>query len=157
MKIPTWEAYFSHRIIAHDDCLLWTGSKDYSGYGRCGVAFARHIHFAHRMSWFLANGPFDRRLRVLHRCDTPSCVNPAHLFLGTQADNVADMTAKGRNRSPQRFGEANPVSKLTEAQVREIRRMKDEGVCSQAEISRRFGVSPMTVSRAVRGQSWSHL
>lgn len=157
MKTPTWDAYFAHRVIADGDCLLWTGHRDHTGYGRCGAAFARHIHFAHRMSWHLAHGSFSRTLRVLHKCDRPACVNPDHLFLGTQADNVADMVNKGRQRTSPLYGEDNHLSKLTAEQIRQIRRMKAEAVCSQAEIARRFGVSPMTVSRAVRGESWSHL
>lgn len=152
-----WRSYFLHRVQEDNGCLLWTGHKDKTGYGRCMAVFARRIHFAHRMSWYLAHGPFDLRMRVLHKCDRPSCVNPDHLFLGTQADNVADMVAKGRQRTVPKFGEDNHLSKLTENQIREIRRMKADGVCSQAEIARRFGVSPMTISRAVRGESWSHL
>ena len=73
--------------------------------------------YAHRVAWMLAHGPIPRGMNVLHRCDVPRCVNPDHLFLGTQHDNVRDMIAKGRARFPL----VSPTTKVTPDQVRAIR------------------------------------
>lgn len=77
-------------------CLLWTGAADQNGYGV--ITVNRKPVGAHRVSWSLANGPIPGGLHILHRCDTPPCINPDHLFLGTPADNVADMIRKQRHR-----------------------------------------------------------
>lgn len=158
MPVPTWDEFFASRTRAAAECINWKGSRDKSGYGRLNCRALPGLVFAHRVSWRLAYGEFDHSLRVLHKCDNPSCVRPSHLFLGTQADNVADMVAKGRIAPPTiRFGASNPQSRLTDDTVRQIRRAVSSGECSQIEAARLFAVSPMTVSRAVRRQSWSHV
>jgi hypothetical protein len=84
-----------------DACWLWTGTPDVNGYGK--LWWFDHTNkgkFAHRISWELHNGPIPDGLFVLHSCDNPPCVNPKHLFLGTQLDNMRDMVAKGRDRNP---------------------------------------------------------
>lgn len=78
-------------------CLLWTGSRNAKGYGTISVATGKP-GFTHRVAWELKNGPIADGLCVLHKCDTPACCNVDHLFLGTRADNNADMLAKGRAR-----------------------------------------------------------
>ena len=98
-------------------CWLWTASMNCYGYGCFQVGTRKNVS-AHRFAWALAHGPIPKGMCVLHRCDVPACVNQAHLFLGTQADNAADREAKGR--SADNRGEKNPASKLTEAKVREI-------------------------------------
>ncbi len=97
---------------------------------------------AHRVSYWISNGPFDKRLFVCHRCDHPPCVNPAHLFLGTARDNQRDKFAKGRG-----------TTKLTADDVLVIR-SSSEG---QAEIARRYGVSQPTISNIRRRKYWSHV
>lgn len=77
-------------------CMLWIRSTDTNGYGMLCVDGRKRK--AHRVAWELANGPIPAGLHVLHRCDTPACVNPAHLFLGTHTDNMRDCSAKGRTR-----------------------------------------------------------
>lgn len=79
---------------APDGCWLWKGHADGFGYGRLNVAGVRTQ--AHRYSWELTNGPIADGQFALHKCDTPACVRPEHLFLGTQADNIHDMDQKGR-------------------------------------------------------------
>jgi hypothetical protein len=82
-----------------DGCRAWSGQVGGSGYGVIGVGHSRKLS-AHKVAFEQANGPVPVGLCVLHRCDNRLCVNPAHLFLGTKADNSRDMVAKGRNRSP---------------------------------------------------------
>lgn len=154
--VPTWDQFFATRSTRHGECILWTSFKDPAGYGRLYARFAPGVSFAHRMSWFLANGPFDLMKRILHTCDTPSCVNPKHLWLGTQADNVADMCRKRRQRSPGLHGEQNPQAKLTAAKVRKMRALRRGGYLISV-IAKEFGVSTMTAHRAVTGTSWGHL
>lgn len=83
-----------------DACWEWTRGRDPHGYGRFATP---NSDLAHRASWELHNGPIPAGLNVLHHCDNPPCVNPRHLFLGTQKDNVDDMVAKGRARKPRGF------------------------------------------------------
>jgi predicted DNA-binding protein (UPF0251 family) len=115
--------------------------------------------YAHRVSWGLHNGPIPEGMWVLHRCDNPSCVNPTHLFLGTQADNVADMISKGRQATPEQtahIGEKNGRARLTPDQVRTIRTLVAGGV-SETEAARRYGVGQTTVSYIVLRKSWKHI
>lgn len=88
--------FWSH-VQKSDGCWLWTGARDDKGYG-IGSGSSEH-EWAHRYSFALAFGPIPGELSVLHRCDNPPCVRPDHLFLGTQKDNVIDMTRKGRHHN----------------------------------------------------------
>ncbi len=107
---------------------------------------------AHRLSWEFAHGPIPKGTEVCHRCDNPPCVNPAHLFLGTHAENMADMTAKGRSAR----GERSHHAKITETQAIEIRQKCADGA-SQSVIAREFGLSSRAVSDIKLGRRWSYL
>ena len=109
---------------------------------------------AHRYSWLLAHGN-PGKLCVLHRCDNPPCVNPSHLFLGTLAQNNADMDAKGR-RKPH-IGERHPLSKLKDGDVITMRQLYYSGAAKIPELARRFGVSYTAALNAVRRETWRHL
>ena len=131
------------------ECWEWLGYR-VNGYGRLTDRF-RKAHGAHRLAWEFTYGPIPAGLYVCHRCDNRACVNPLHLWLGTHADNMADMSRKGRHPMgpPARRGENHSQAKLTDAQVAEIRVLHQRGV-NQSELGRRFGVRPNTVNQIVR-------
>jgi hypothetical protein len=106
---------------------------------------------AHRISWEIHRGPIPPGLHVCHKCDTPSCVNPDHLFLGTAADNMADKCAKGRGNF--RRGMTSGRAKLTDADVVAIR--ADRRL--QAEIAEAYGVSNPIISRIKSRKIWAHV
>jgi hypothetical protein len=112
-------ARFWQKVKISDDisCWEWTASKRHFGYGQINIR--RYPFKAHRLSWIIHFGVIPNGFCVCHRCDNPGCVNPSHLFLGTQTDNMTDMNRKLRHGGPK--GESHPSAKLTNAQVAEIR------------------------------------
>lgn len=154
-------------------CWLWTATKHSSGYGYFSVASRRFASgsqglLAHRIAWELTNGPIpDATPFVLHRCDTPPCCNPAHLFLGTQSDNNRDMREKGREARGERHGahtrpERRPTgvrhgsAKLTDAAVRAIR-MSHRGGVSIRRLAVAYGVNFTTARDVVHRTTWQHV
>lgn len=138
-------------------CWIWIASINKWGYGKFGLG-ARRGHAvvgAHRVSWEIANGPVPDGLFVCHECDTPPCVNPGHLFLGTPRENSEDMAAKSRHPRdvPYVYAESHGNRKLTLAKVAEIRARHAQGV-SASELARIYGVSNVAVSRITRGVAW---
>lgn len=154
MREERYTALFASRVIEvlPSGCHIWVGNINGHGYGmiRDGKRKVR----AHRVSWELANGPILDGLMVLHRCDVRCCVNPDHLFLGTQDHNMKDMGRKGRARGGAR-GERQGSSKLRESDVRRIRGMA--GHFPTAEIAEKFGVDPSNVRLIVAGKAWKHV
>lgn len=156
------------------DCWIWTGKPNDSGYGVLG--FGGHIVRVHRLAWELTRGPIPDGLLVCHHCDNPRCVKTegdtawpdGHLFLGTQADNMADMKAKGRARKgdpellraltpEQRLrGSRHPMSKLTEEIIPEIRRLNAAGATELA-LGKRYGVSGAVIHSVLHGRTWRHV
>lgn len=132
------------------DCIEWTGYRCPKGYGQ--VKYEGKMEKAHRVAWAKANGkPIPRGRVVRHTCDNPPCVNPAHLKVGTQQDNVDDMISRGRQ--PSRVGVNNGRGKLTEAQVLAIR----ESPGTQRAIAKVFGISKSQVHNIRSGAQWSHV
>lgn len=132
-----------------DDCWNWIGACDKDGYGLIGVN--KKLISAHRFSWEIHFDKIPKNLCVLHHCDNPSCVNPHHLFLGTQQDNVDDKVKKNR----QARGEDNGASKLTWNKITQIRQLK--GKFSQREIAKIFNVSHATIGYIHRNKIWKHI
>lgn len=141
-------------IRGEDDCWEWTAYLE-DGYGKIRIAGKSVL--AHRVAYELTKGPIPEGLCVCHRCDNRKCVNPRHLWLGTNADNVADREAKGRNRLPDCKGEAHGNAKLTAEDVLRIRELYDDGGYTQKEIARLFGIARTQVSRIVNGHHWRHV
>lgn len=135
-----------------DECWLWTASTDTHGYGQLRIDATRK-RLAHRFAWELANGS-ALGMCVCHRCDVRRCVNPSHLFLGSNAENVADRHAKGRSRAPS--GAASGRAKLTDADVRAVFDMLGRGV-TQKQIAEGMGVSKSAISWISTGQAWRHI
>ncbi len=131
-------------------CILWEGKISTYGYGT--LCHKAKPFLAHRVSYELCVGTIPDELYVLHKCDVRLCVNPTHLFVGTHQDNVADCIAKGRNIR----GEKQWKSKITEDDVRAIRRRLREGA-TQSSTSRELGISLAIVSNIAQGKHWKHV
>jgi len=135
---------------APDQCWPWTRWLDRDGYG----AFTTdgRTHKAHRLAFQLATGTDPGSLVVCHSCDNPSCCNPAHLFLGTQADNLRDMRTKGRSAR----GSRHPFALLTEAQVVEIRQRRASGALLRV-LKADYGINEGTLSEICNRKLWRHV
>jgi hypothetical protein len=147
-------------------CWTWAGFTNAKGYARFGIGYARN--YAHRVSFKLFVGPIPAGLEVCHTCDNPSCVNPKHLFVGTQDDNAQDMVEKGRSakgaksgsyRHPEKrpCGERNAQHKLTDVQVLEIRSRYQAGGVSQQALAIEYGVCQPNIGCIVRREHWKHI
>lgn len=140
---------FSEKTRRQGDCLMWTGAinKGAGGYGWFRLKGRETL--AHRASWELHKGEIPKGEQVLHKCDVRLCVNPDHLFLGSNGDNVNDKVMKGR----QARGEGHIPNGLSEDVVLAIRSASG----TTREIGARFGVSSSTVSLIKRRKTWRHL
>jgi hypothetical protein len=156
LDLVTIEDRFWAKVEKTDGCWVWRGTTGHRGYGRVHVPDSTRLVFAHRQSWAMAYGPIPDGTQVLHRCDNPPCVRPEHLFLGDQADNIADMVAKGRHARAAAHGESNAHAKLTDEAVRELRGLRAAG-WPLKDLSARFGVGVSRVSAIALGQGWRHV
>jgi len=157
---------FLAKVRVTEGCWLWDGLTAHGGYGKV-KANGKTIG-AHRLSWEIHHGEIPDGQCVLHKCDVPLCVNPDHLFLGTNLDNIADRHRKGRDArgetsgrqtKPERTvrGERVNTAKLTAAQVTLIRKRVAEDRASMASLAREYHVSPQSIQRIIDGRSWKHL
>lgn len=174
MTMKTLAERFCEKVSPEPNtgCWLWMGASSRRGYGALRVR--GRLERAHRLAWILAGRGNPGTLHVLHRCDNPTCVNPDHLFLGTHAENMADMSHKGRSfaqQHPDRMrrgeahhlrlhpehaarGERNGQAKLSRLDVQEIRRRLALGEQHKL-IALDFGVSRPTVSMIAAGRIWA--
>lgn len=157
MKTREWLMERVVKLPGEDACWEWTGRRMKDGYGRPHITKTESV-LAHRLSYELHIGPIPDGLCVLHRCDNPPCVRPSHLFLGTRADNAADMIHKGRRRpdSVQPRGAHHPAARLTDAHVREIRSLSANG-WTYKRLGAKYGVHPMHIGLIVRRKRWAHV
>ena len=134
-----------------DKCWEWMGPQNSNGYGRFIVS-DRHV-LAHRASHEFFVGPIPDGKNVCHSCDNRLCVNPHHLWLGTQSENLKDAASKGRMFRPTTNGERNGNCKLTAADVARIREM-NKSVMLKYKIAEAFNISPSTITDIVSGRTW---
>ena len=139
-----------------DECWEWNAGKSSGGYGTFFVD-GKSVS-AHRLAWQFEFGEIPNGDRIgssciCHSCDNPGCVNPAHLFHGTQKENMVDRELKGRGN--RLSGECNPNSKLSDLDVMHIRELLNVG-CMQSEIAKALGVSDCAIWNIKHGKSWKH-
>ncbi len=166
MTEATLEARFWAKVAkAPTGCWEWQAATDRHGYGFIGLGVrAVGTGRAHRVSYVLAYGSVPKGMCVLHRCDNPPCVNPVHLFLGSRADNMRDMKAKGRAASGERNGsrtqpgairrgEQLPQTKISDAEVRQARLLWETGKWRQSHLAEKYRISQSNISRIVNAVS----
>jgi HNH endonuclease len=130
------------------ECWPWKAARKRNGYGQFAIDSRLRGECAHRVAYLLTYGPYDASLYVMHRCDNPPCVNPMHLFLGTAAENTADMMRKGRDGHGVVRGAQSPRAvPFTDEDVHAIRQSSESGL----ELARRYGVGSSTIYRVRRG------
>lgn len=139
-------------------CWVWTGHLTNAGYGKLRDDDHKTEILAHRLSWRIHfnEDPGDRF--VCHHCDNRACVNPGHLFLGTQRDNIRDMFSKhreGHHKNPPR-GERSSAAKLNRYDVLNIRRLVAQGV-KRKSLAAHYGVSHRAISHIVNRTNWAHV
>ncbi|SRR5712692_3899661 len=134
---------FWSKVEKGPDCWIWKGGvrNQYGAFNLIGP-----LEYVHRIAYRITVGPIPKGLLVLHRCDTPLCVNPAHLFLGTQSDNLKDANVKGRAKPPDRTG-SRGRRKLSDAQIIEMRQLEETGAISLAELGRLYGICKQSIWR----------
>ncbi len=138
-------------------CWLWTGDLDKDGYGNFhrtrpearALGLKGRSRRAHRASWEIHRGAIPDGFCVLHHCDNRACVNPDHLYTGTDADNVRDMDARGRRVHGDRVGEANANCRLSDDDVRAIRETYGRGGITQTALAKSYGVNQTQISQIV--------
>lgn len=146
----TPEQRFWPKVKKTDTCWLWTGYTMSFGHGQ--IHTKEGTKLVHRLSWEIHCGEIPAGMEVCHRCDVPQCVNPTHLFLGTQADNMRDASQKGRSCRGERQGNA----KLKESDIPQIFAMRASGM-KLLDIANHFNVSRAAVGDILLYKRWSYL
>lgn len=141
-------------IKSIEECWTWMGYKNKKGYGRFGIT-SYNKYLSHRYCWTICCGDIPLGLFVLHKCDNPSCVNPMHLFLGTNSDNMIDCSNKDRSNKPR--GENNPSHKLKTIDIINIRKQYISGEYSQRQLAKMYNIHQTTIGDIVRQELWQHV
>lgn len=136
-----------------EDCHEWTRAMSQLGYGV--VRMGERNFFTHRVAYFLKHGPFINSLKVCHKCDNPKCCNAAHLFLGTQADNLHDMFRK--DRRPSAKGIRTAAAKLNDDLVREIRKKYAAGRITHRQLAKDYGIAHSGIFGIIKRITWKHV
>lgn len=147
------QRFWSKTEPKESGCIEWTRAKRSYGYG--AVRIERRSLAAHRVAFFLKNGPFPNGAEICHRCDNPPCCNPDHLFIGTHLDNMRDMFSKNRRISAK--GEKHAAAKLTESQVRELRTRYANKEGSMEKLGLQYGITRQSAHLIISRQSWPHI
>lgn len=143
------------RLVAKgkdNECWEWVGSYYANGYGQFVSGKVVGLKRAHRFSYYIANGDFDRKLCCCHRCDNKRCVNPKHLWLGTQKENVRDCLRKKRFT----IGTKHYKARLNQRKVARIRYAYKNAKLTYAELAKAFGVHPSTINFVIKERTWFH-
>jgi hypothetical protein len=150
--------FWSRAVVGEpDECWEWiAGRYSHGEYGTFYVGHGRH-EGAHRFAYTAEVGPIPAGMEVCHRCDVPLCVNPRHLFVATHAENMHDMSVKGRNSKPGVWGTACWQAKLNDDLVREIRARYANGEGSQRVLGLEYGVTQTLIGMVVRRTVWKHV
>lgn len=161
------------KITSDKGCWLWLGGKDKSGYGQFN--FYGRTKRTHRFSYMIFKGEIAKDKQIRHKCDNPSCVNPDHLDIGTQQDNMNDMKNRNRQAKGENYsirgdkngtrlhpetrprGESQYLAKLTEEQVIKIRELYATGNYTQQELANKFNVLQCTISDIINNKTWKHI
>ena len=150
-RIPLEDRFWSHvEIKGADECWEWKGALLPGGYGV--FTFNCKVVLAHRIVWELTYGEIEEGLNILHTCDNPPCCNPAHLWKGTNADNMHDRDNKGRNSK----GSANGNTKLTEKDIIDIRNKREQGF-STTSLGHLYGIGKETARLICNKVTWKHI
>ncbi len=150
--IARFEEKISHE--PNTGCWLWIGAANHAGYGKLKVEPRQQPRAAHRVSWEIYVGEIPDGACVLHKCDTPACVNPRHLFVGSLRDNSRDMMAKGRQRFGLKAGHLPHTAKLSAQQVVEIRKKRATGTIYR-HLANEYGVTIAAIRFACIGKTWA--
>jgi hypothetical protein len=135
-------------------CWEWQGCLDAHGYGQLSDKPNKTVLKAHRIAYFMAKGKIPKGRGICHDCDNPKCINPDHLYAGTQGDNFSDMLARGRHSPPpHKYGKYHGQARLSEKQVLTIRK----SLLSGAALARKFQMSQSTISAIRNRKIWKHL
>ena len=156
-KAEPWQNRFWQKVNkkSEQECWEWQAAKTARGYGQLNVEGI--MRYAHRLSYFLHNEVDTFDLVVMHSCNNPSCVNPNHLVLGTQKQNLQQMYREKRDDNRNRIGIHNKNCSFSESEVREIKQLLAEGKFSQRKIAKMYGVTSSTISNISLGKTWSHI
>lgn len=143
---------FLSKVNQTNECWIWEGSKNKNGYGLLKTNYAKYIgtQYTHRISYWLFNGEFDKKLDVLHNCDNPSCVNPNHLHLGTQIENNKERDERGRHKSLKGLDHGSSI--FTSEEVEQILKLRNEGMFYK-DIAVLFECNRRTIERLCLGKT----